>query len=77
MEGHEETVLKGMKNTLQDNPPRIIIIEAERGSHIIDILSAYGYSKPIELDSWDKRINYAFICKNQDIRLKPVSQNLN
>jgi len=36
VEGHEEAVLKGMKNNLQNNPPRIIVIEAERGSHIID-----------------------------------------
>jgi len=41
VEGSEETVLKGMKNTLQKNPPRIIIIEAERGSHIINALNAY------------------------------------
>jgi len=63
VEGHEEAVLKGMRNTLQKRPPRVIIIETEKESHILDALCIYGYSKPIELDSWGKRINYALIHK--------------
>jgi len=77
VEGHEEAVLKGMKNALQNNPPQIIVIEIDGGSRIIEMLSAYGYSKPIELDSWGKRVNYAFIHKTADINLEPVSRNSN
>jgi len=63
VEGHEEAVLKGMKNTLQRNPPRIIIIETDERSHIINTLKSCGYSEPIKLDSWGKRVNYALYIK--------------
>jgi len=61
VEGHEDKVLQGMKETLKNNPPRIIIVETDKDSSIIGELKNYGYCLFAKLDSWGIHINYVFI----------------
>jgi len=61
VEGHEDKVLQGMSETLKNNPPRIVIVEMDEDSFIVNKLKNYGYCQHIELDSWGTHINYAFI----------------
>jgi len=62
VEGHEDKVLQGMKEILERGLPRVIVVETDRNSPIVNELEKHKYSLLKELDSWGgDRVNYAFI----------------
>ena len=51
VEGHEHKVLEGMTRILTNVPPRVLIIEIDKGSKLVDELrNRYGYRFVIKLD---------------------------
>ncbi len=61
VEGSEASVLKGLEDIILRNPPRILIVEVEKNSHLIDFIKKrYNYKHAIILDSWGHRVNVAF-----------------
>ena len=62
VEGHEHKVLEGMAGTLANAPPKVLIVEMDKDSELIDELrNRYEYRYVVVLDNWGKRVNYAFI----------------
>jgi len=62
VEGFEEKVLAGLKGVFYLNPPRILVVEVDINSPIIEsIKKHYLYNNVIVLDKWGKRLNMAFV----------------
>lgn len=62
VEGHEEEVLKGMRELLVKAPPRILIVEVTNKQLINKLKEVYKYM--VLLDAYGKVVNVAFISKH-------------
>lgn len=62
VEGYEGHVLRGLEGIFSRNPPRVLVVEIDKNSYIVDyVRRRYSYRKVVILDSWGDRVNVAFL----------------